>query len=245
VSVTRAGPRTPRHWLVPRGLGEAAVRGARNRRAGAAVAAVAGLEEARDAPARSSPPQTRECGVGRPSSGALAARSCPRAFPPFPRRARYVGTYPACLCHGGGTTRLARRSGADWRASARADLRAYLAVLGEDHARTTVAQRLAAIRAFHRWATRNDLAPATRGARSRRRASRGGCHGSSRSSRWGGCSPSWTLTWRNPGPRPEARRRSNGACPSRSRPRGDRVCRRPSDQRAGGRRSRFTGPASR
>ncbi len=48
---------------------------------------------------------------------------------------------------------------ADWRAPARADLRAYLAVLGEDHARTTVAQRLAAIRAFHRWATRNDLAP--------------------------------------------------------------------------------------
>jgi site-specific recombinase XerD len=48
---------------------------------------------------------------------------------------------------------------ADWRAPGRADLRAYLAVLGEHHARTTVAQRLAAIRAFHRWATRNDLAP--------------------------------------------------------------------------------------
>ena len=49
--------------------------------------------------------------------------------------------------------------GADWHAPARADLRAYLAVLGVGHARTTVAQRLAAIRAFHRWATRNDLAP--------------------------------------------------------------------------------------
>lgn len=49
--------------------------------------------------------------------------------------------------------------GADWRAPARADLRAYLGVLGEHHARTTVAQRLAAIRAFHRWATRNGLAP--------------------------------------------------------------------------------------
>ena len=48
--------------------------------------------------------------------------------------------------------------GADWRRPARADLRAYLAVLGEGHARTTLAQRLAAIRAFHRWATRNDLA---------------------------------------------------------------------------------------
>lgn len=49
--------------------------------------------------------------------------------------------------------------GADWRSPARGELRAYLAVLGEHHARTTVAQRLAAIRAFHRWATRNDLAP--------------------------------------------------------------------------------------
>jgi site-specific recombinase XerD len=49
--------------------------------------------------------------------------------------------------------------GSDWRAPSRADLRAYLAVLGEDHARTTVAQRLAAIRSFHRWATRNDLSP--------------------------------------------------------------------------------------
>jgi len=46
----------------------------------------------------------------------------------------------------------------DWRAPSRADLRAYLAILGDDHARSTVAQRLAAIRAFHRWATRNDLA---------------------------------------------------------------------------------------
>jgi site-specific recombinase XerD len=52
-----------------------------------------------------------------------------------------------------------RARGADWRSPVRADLRAYLAVLGEDRARTTVAQRLAAIRAFHRWATRNDLAP--------------------------------------------------------------------------------------
>jgi site-specific recombinase XerD len=49
--------------------------------------------------------------------------------------------------------------GADWRKPSRAELRSYLAVLGEGHARTTVAQRLAAIRAFHRWATRNDLAP--------------------------------------------------------------------------------------
>jgi site-specific recombinase XerD len=49
--------------------------------------------------------------------------------------------------------------GVDWRKPSRVELRSYLAVLAEGHARTTVAQRLAAIRAFHRWATRNDLAP--------------------------------------------------------------------------------------
>ena len=49
--------------------------------------------------------------------------------------------------------------GTDWRRPSRADLRAYLGVLGEGHARSSVAQRLAAIRSFHRWATRNDLAP--------------------------------------------------------------------------------------
>ena len=49
--------------------------------------------------------------------------------------------------------------GTDWRRPTRADLRAYLGVLGEGRARSTVAQRLAAIRSFHRWATRNDLAP--------------------------------------------------------------------------------------
>jgi site-specific recombinase XerD len=53
---------------------------------------------------------------------------------------------------------LAER-GTDWRSPSRTDLRAYLAVLGEGRARSSVAQRLAAIRAFHRWATRNDLAP--------------------------------------------------------------------------------------
>jgi site-specific recombinase XerD len=49
--------------------------------------------------------------------------------------------------------------GVDWRRPARADLRAYLARLGTGAARTTVAQRLAAIRSFHRWAVREGLAP--------------------------------------------------------------------------------------
>ena len=52
--------------------------------------------------------------------------------------------------------RLAER-GIDWRHPSRADLRGYLAELSEGHARTTVAQRLAAIRSFYRWAVRSEL----------------------------------------------------------------------------------------
>lgn len=47
----------------------------------------------------------------------------------------------------------------DWRRPDRASLRAYLAALGAGHARSSVAQRLAAIRSFHRWAARDGLAP--------------------------------------------------------------------------------------
>ena len=49
--------------------------------------------------------------------------------------------------------------GTDWRRPARVELRAYLGHLGGKGARSTVAQRLAAIRSFHRWAAREELAP--------------------------------------------------------------------------------------
>jgi site-specific recombinase XerD len=49
--------------------------------------------------------------------------------------------------------------GVDWRRPRRPELRAYLAHLGMSASRTTVAQRLAAIRSFHRWAAREELAP--------------------------------------------------------------------------------------
>jgi site-specific recombinase XerD len=49
-------------------------------------------------------------------------------------------------------------AGLDWRAPDRTALRSYLAELSEGHARTTIAQRLAAIRSFHRWARRTALA---------------------------------------------------------------------------------------
>jgi site-specific recombinase XerD len=48
--------------------------------------------------------------------------------------------------------------GVDWTRPARPDLRAYLARLGSSATRSTVAQRLAAIRSFHRWAAREGLA---------------------------------------------------------------------------------------
>ncbi len=47
----------------------------------------------------------------------------------------------------------------DWRRPPRSELRAYLAELTDGHARSSVAQRLAAIRSFHRWAARTELAP--------------------------------------------------------------------------------------
>ena len=48
---------------------------------------------------------------------------------------------------------LAER-GVDWRSPARADLRAYLARLVGSGAKSSVSQRLAAIRSFHRFAAR-------------------------------------------------------------------------------------------
>jgi len=58
-----------------------------------------------------------------------------------------VGAYLAWL----------RDRGVDWRTPARTDLRAYLASLTPDHARSSVTQRLAAIRTFHLWAARTGL----------------------------------------------------------------------------------------
>ena len=49
--------------------------------------------------------------------------------------------------------------GVSWQTPARADLRAYLAALASAGARSTVGQRLAAIRSFHRFAARAGLAP--------------------------------------------------------------------------------------
>jgi site-specific recombinase XerD len=47
--------------------------------------------------------------------------------------------------------------GHDWRAPSRGALRAYLATLGEGHGKRTVAQRLAALRSFYRFTTRQSI----------------------------------------------------------------------------------------
>jgi site-specific recombinase XerD len=47
----------------------------------------------------------------------------------------------------------------DWRSPGRATLRAYLAELGSGRAKSSVAQRMAAIRSFHRYAARAGIAP--------------------------------------------------------------------------------------
>ncbi len=49
--------------------------------------------------------------------------------------------------------------GEDWRAPSRAVLRVYLTELTDGHAKSTVAQRMAALRAFHRYAARAGIAP--------------------------------------------------------------------------------------
>ena len=78
---------------------------------------------------------------------ALAARDAS----PHTRRA-YAGAVGRYLAWLG-------ERGVDWRDPPRAQLRAYLATLTQSVARSSVAQRLAAIRAFHRFAAREELAP--------------------------------------------------------------------------------------
>jgi site-specific recombinase XerD len=86
-----------------------------------------------------------------PTLDAFLRSLAARDSSPHTRRsyAAAVGTYLAWLAE----------RGTDWRTPPRTELRAYLRVLGDGRARSSVAQRLAAIRSFHRWATRTGIAP--------------------------------------------------------------------------------------
>ncbi len=53
----------------------------------------------------------------------------------------------------------AEANGADWRAPSRTTLRSYLADLSAGHARSSIAQRMAALRAFYRYASRSGMTP--------------------------------------------------------------------------------------
>jgi site-specific recombinase XerD len=74
-----------------------------------------------------------------------------RDFSPETRRS-YEATVAAYLDW------LATRD-ADWRNPGRATLRSYLADLSAGHARSSVAQRMAALRSFHRFCARSGFAP--------------------------------------------------------------------------------------
>lgn len=52
-----------------------------------------------------------------------------------------------------------QESGHDWRSPSRGALRSYLGVLGDGHGKRTIAQRLAAMRSFYRFTTRQGLTP--------------------------------------------------------------------------------------
>ena len=137
----------------------------------------------------------------------------------------------------------------DWRAPDRAASCARTWRPGRAAiARRSVAQRLAALRSFYRFATRAGWPTATRGARSRRRACRGACPACSRSSRssgsWRPSTTRWTPRRRPPRrePRPGAAGRPRPARPGHRR---DGLRRRPADQRAGHGHGRRPRPAAR
>ena len=160
----RAGREVPGRPAEPRGAGPAGARarrrtGWRSRRRPADVArggAPGGRDHARGERARSSRPPTRERALGRrprptrPSRGS-SARS-PRETP---RRTPSARTRPRSAPTSSGSPRVARTGGRP----ARADLRAYLGVLGEGRARSSVAQRLAAIRVVPPLGDARRLAP--------------------------------------------------------------------------------------
>jgi site-specific recombinase XerD len=97
---------------------------------------------------------------GAPASGSAAAASTPLDRFLLSLRAKDASEHTLrsyATAVGAYLDWLAER-GVDWRAPARMELRAYLARLVGSGARTSVSQRLAAIRSFHRFAARAGIA---------------------------------------------------------------------------------------
>ena len=103
---------------------------------------------------RAGAPASSSAGRAAPTSGSplerflLSLRAKDASEHTLRSYATAVGTYLEWL----------EERGADWRSPARTELRAYLARLVGSGARTSVSQRLAAIRSFHRFAARSGLA---------------------------------------------------------------------------------------
>ena len=103
---------------------------------------------------RAGAPASSSAGRAAPASGSplerflLSLRAKDASEHTLRSYATAVGTYLEWL----------EERGADWRSPARTELRAYLARLVGSGARTSVSQRLAAIRSFHRFAARSGLA---------------------------------------------------------------------------------------
>ena len=92
-----------------------------------------------------------------PAATAAAASAAERFFQALEARGSSSNTLRSYRTGLGAYLEWVSANGHDWRAPSRASLRAYMAVLGERHGRRTVAQRLAALRSFYRFTTRQGL----------------------------------------------------------------------------------------
>ena len=162
-------------------------------------------------------------GRTRPASGAGRVSGVGRRPTP-PLRGSCVASPPGTLHPTpaaptrprSGRTSTGSTRGADWRRPSRADLRAYLAHLGAGRAAPRPPSDLPRSARSIAGPPASDWRPATRGARSRRRACRAACRASSRSTRSRRSSRSSTRSSRPPAGRGAGRDRDGLALRDRA-----------------------------
>src|SRR5690349_8907957 len=172
----RVDQRDPsRRRCAGRGLCRRPARSGGTRATGAPHERPAGRREPRSASRRRPPVQWHQA-IDRAGRGGVTGRSAPRdgrasvtsdhPTDPLPlerflralaARDASPHTLRAYRTAIGAYLEWLAEQGIDWRRPARHQLRGYLARLGSGASRSTVAQRLAAIRSFHRWAAREGL----------------------------------------------------------------------------------------